>query len=143
MHDLFTQMEVVEGVTVIRISGTLCVEGLLEVSNSGFYGLTRQAIWDHRGASLKDLNRDKYVQLSRESTATQHQRRTQSVAIVLNNETDLRHFRFYTLVSARESGHRTRQFLTCSIRDAWAWLRSVEHVETWETVDHDVPMRVV
>jgi len=143
MYDLFTRMEVTDGVTVISVNGTLSVEGLLEITDSGFYGLTRQAIWDHRDASLKDLNRDKYVQLSRESTATQYRRRTQSVAIVLNNETDLRHFRFYTLVSARESGHRTRQFLTCSIQDAWAWLKSVEHIENWETVDHDVPMRVV
>lgn len=140
MYDLFTEMEVVDGVTVIRIYGNLSVEGLVGVSTCGFYGLTRQAIWDLSGSSLAHLDRDKYVRLSSEFKARQDTRKTLSVGIVLDNETDLHHFRYYTLVSAHQTGHKTRQFLTCDVDDAWAWLRSVEDVTDWRTVEHDVPM---
>ena len=140
MYDLFTEMEVVDGVTVIKIYGNLSVEGLVGVSICGFYGLTRQAIWDLSGTSLEYLDRDKYVRLSSEFKARQDARRTLSVGIVLKNDADLRHFRYYTLVSAHKTGHKTRQFLTCDVNEARAWLKSVEHVTNWSTVEHDVPM---
>lgn len=135
MNEFNAELEIVDGITVLTTQGLLSVRGLLDMSVSGFYGLTRQSIWDLRMSYLSSMNRDRYVALSRGMAAYEHKRKTVSAAIVLGNKEDLVSFRYYTLVGAHETGQRVQMFLTCDMDEAHDWLKSVEHLESWDAAE--------
>jgi len=140
MPDLHTEIEVVGSVTYVKPRGNLTTDSILEITECGFYGLTRQVFWDIRDCSLDLMSRDEYFRLSTNVRNRSVSRQTISACFALKNVIDLRQFRYFTLISARQTGHRVRQFLTLDMDAAWDWLKSVEHLDSWETVEHDVPM---
>lgn len=142
MNEFNAQLEVVDGITVLTAEGLLTVQGLVDMSVSGFYGLTRQAIWDLRMSYLSGMNRDEYVALSRGMAANEHKRHTVSAAIVLGNREDLVSFRYYTLVGAHETGQRVQMFLTCDMNEARDWLKSVEHMESWDADEQGMQVSI-
>jgi len=142
MNEFNAQLEVVDGITVLTAEGLLTVQGLVDMSVSGFYGLTRQSIWDLRMSYLSGMNRGEYVALSRGMAANEHKRQTVSAAIVLGNKEDLVSFRYYTLVGAHETGQRVQMFLTCDMDEARDWLKSVENMESWDADEQGLQVSI-
>lgn len=140
MTGLYTEIEVIRGVTYVKPYGKLTTDRILEITECGYYGLTKQVFWDIRECTLALMSRQEYFRLSTNVRNRSVTRRTISACFTLKNMMELRQFRYFTLISARQTGHRVRQFLTLDEDEAWAWLKSVEHVDSWETTEHDVPM---
>lgn len=142
MSDFYAHIEVIDGITVCTCHGMLNVDGLVRISVSGWYGLTKQVIWDLRGNDLDEMDRKEYERLSRGFAARQDKRKTTACVIVLKDKPDLLEFRFYTLIGTHKVGQTVQQYLTTDIDEAFAWLASVEGQDYWDAEEHNMPMEI-
>jgi len=116
------EIEVSDGVTMVRVTGPLSVEMLVDVCLSDYYGQTTQACWDLRRSTMEEMTRQDFTDFSNYFKLPEFKRVTRAAAIVLKDRDDLLMFRSYTLIGTNQAEHTFRHFLTCNMGEAMEWL---------------------
>lgn len=122
MIDIQIEVDQARDLTIVNIKGLPNAQALIDLHFRPEYGTTRRVIWDYRHASLSGLTPDSLVNVVQSTRHTDHQRKTQALALVVRDEDELMLVKLYTEICLRMFDRAVHYLVTRSMDEAEAWI---------------------